>query len=251
MVLSRSFRSGRTQFHHDRAFGLRRRRMGRNFLGRRRRGNRLVRKVARIAAVQRLRAPEKKVAYANVGLTGVAAISLAIAGAPLLPTIAQGVTAVQRIGDKVTITSMNMRFEFFSSGGVPEGQLIRIIVIQQKSIPGATAVVPDLIDVLAVDHIRSPLLLPTFRRGFNVIADRSFDMKPGGHAYVPSSDALTTARFARRGTINLHLRQKVLQFTNSTGDVVVNGEIYWWILANNDLALPTYNMIMTTRWIDS
>ncbi len=208
-------------------------------------------RVQKVEKVQRQRRPETKVLYRNTGLTAILAVSLTTAGIVMIPPVPVGTSAVTRIGDKLTVTRSMHRFVLHNAAVNPETNLVRIIVVQQKAITGVVLEPPALGRFLAVDAIRSPMLRAEHRRDFHLLHDRTYKLGAGTVAYRPDTPfTIRVTRNLRPVNINLRLPIKTLTYVAGDDDILLTGQIYYWIVCDNIHTAPAFTLTEEFAWMD-
>ncbi len=108
-------------------------------------------------------------------VTGVTQIP--IGGAALVdgfgPYLAQGTSVTTRLGDKISIQSLSMRFNIKLAALEADGVSVRLLVVYDRLPSGADAGVTDM---LTADSILAPYqILEPFRGRFQFLADRTIE----------------------------------------------------------------------------
>ncbi len=232
-----------------------RRKFHRRFVKRRMvkgRGRRtLVRKVRRIAMVQRRRAPEVKVIHAVSTLANLGTLQLATAGTLLMPAVSQGTARDERVGDSINIVSYRLAIKLISSSVSGDGMTVRLIVVQQKSIPEVALVTPILGGILPVDNILSPLLLPRERTGFHMLCDKRIQLPSSSITTNFDNNNRLVGRQVRMLICNLKPRTRKIQYVSASSTVILNGQMYFWLFSDNDLVVGNFTLMETLRYTDS
>ncbi len=110
---------------------------------------------------------------------------------PTVIIIPQGVTEKQRVGRKCTITNIGWRFEvkipeLAVSTGYAEGDVVRVVMFQDRQCNKATAVNTDIWETADYQSFRNLVNSKRFR----ILMDRTYSMNySGGSGITASTDA--------------------------------------------------------------
>lgn len=156
----------------------------------------------------------------------------------LLNSIAQGTSASERIGRKLTMKSLFLRHSHelnpTSTGGSP----LRVLVVYDKQ---ANAAAPAITDILQVDDFQSPNNLSN-RDRFVTLIDEIMD--------VVSANANVTAADTNYKSINLEM----LYNAGTTGAIgsITSGSMYLFVAQTGNIATTAsvYDFYTRVRYTD-
>lgn len=176
----------------------------------------------RVARIERLAKPETKFALSSSGFNTVGSI----VGTLIQPqTLGQGVERFQRIGDRVKSIAVRMDAVVSKSGGVNPATNIRVLCLKAKFSNPTTSDMPPA--------WFSPVNLNKFR----VLYDKMVPLK--------SDNLAPTGVYVGGGTRRLRLNIKThlhkLQYQSSADTTPEEGEVVFYLLADNQDAEVAYN----------
>lgn len=183
----------------------------------------------------------------NIDVTSVPLVAAqATASIKLLNPCAQGTTSVTRAGRRITMSSLDYRFQASLAATTAGSSPVRILIVYDKQPNGALAAVTDIV---AVNTIDSPMNLNNARR-FKVLVDDCIsdglsDKGPG--ALYTKGWRDFTAKGTKRG---LEVEFK----DTSAGDItdITTGALISLVWQNGNLitAAPTNDLYTRIRFID-
>lgn len=169
----------------------------------------------------------------TTNVTAGAAGSFAFSAATLLNGLASGSTATTRVGRKVTMTSLLLRYNVSLAPTSVGGSPIRILVVYDKQ---ANAAAPAITDILLTDTFNSA----------NNLSNRD--------RFVTISDFITpcisvAGNYSYAGVIYKRFALETMFNTGSAGTVgdMTSGSVHVFSAQTADITTATYEMSMVGR----
>jgi len=207
----------------------------------------LVRQVKSLAKAVRRTRPEPRTADNEQAFTNVSVPLDALTGTLVFTSPTQGVGQGQRAGKELFIQNVIVSLIIMNHNTTPDGSMVRLIIVRQKrvqEIDGSN--VPVLNDVLAIgDEVWSRYRRP-IKGPLQVILDKKITI-PMGSTNWNGTD-MTVLRSLRRRTFFVGVNKKMM--FNDAGTNVVDGQLFFWIIADHHLALPVFEMNLRVNWTD-
>lgn len=177
--------------------------------------------------------PEKKeiTNASNLIFLPTANTFVAIAATNLLNGVVQGTTAETRIGRKIRMRSLDIRWQLELQTTSVGGSPCRVLVVYDKQ---ANAALPTVVQILNTNDFNSPMLLANSDR-FTVL--RSFITEPvsvsnnfsvAGHEFIPM-DLETIYNDTNAGTIADIQTGSIFLLVAQTGQVTTAGPLFQYI----------------------
>jgi len=156
----------------------------------------------------------------------------------LLNGIAQGTTASTRVGRKLTIKSLLLKYTWNRGAASTGGSPLRILVVYDRQ---TNATAPAITDILVVDEFTSPNNLSN-RDRFITIFDHIAEDVGGG-------DVTGGYRYCTSGVLYKSLNLEQMFNTGNAGTVgdITSGSIYLFVAQAGFLATANGNFTMYSR----
>lgn len=199
---------------------------------------------ASVVMVKRVKTDERK----NIDVSSTTSIVLAQTTAQLLLLngVDDGATPLTRIGRRINMTSLEIRWIGSLAAASAGASPLRLVVIYDKQ---SNAVAPTAADVFAADVIYSTMNLANSRR-FKVVVDELVECV--GTAGPQGWNRKIWRDFTAKGTKE-GLQVEFNDNSTATITSIISGSLYafWWQNGNIITASPTNGFLSRVRFTDN